>query len=111
MTLTASDREVIADDTSTTDVVLAHQAEKTLVHRIILGVAIATPLFIGLWVGLVALAVHDTSSMGGPIAMAVGIGVLNGVFFGTWAGFVVTNETIDEVDELADATSDVAQER
>jgi len=105
MTLTAGDRVVATEASATTDVVLAHQAEKTLVHRIIIGVAIATPLFIGLWVGLVALAVRDASSMGGPIAMAVGIGVLNGVFFGTWAGFVMTNDTIDDVDDLADATT------
>jgi hypothetical protein len=42
--------------------------------------------------------------------MAVGIGVLNGVFFGTWAGFVTTNDTIDEVDDLAGTTTDVAQD-
>jgi hypothetical protein len=75
------------------------------VHRIIIGVAIATPVLIGMWVGLVALAVRHSSSMGGAIAMAVGIGVLNGVFFGTWAGFVMTNDTIDEVDDLADTHS------
>jgi hypothetical protein len=88
------------------NVVLAHRAEHTLVHRIIIGVAIATPVFIGFWVGLIALTVRHSSHLAGPIGMAVGIGVLNGVFFGTWAGFVASNETFDELDHMADTIAD-----
>ena len=53
-----------------------------------------------------ALAVRQSANMAGPIAMAVGIGVLNGVFFGTWAGFVASNDTFDELDHLADSVVD-----
>ena len=75
---------------------LSRDAEITLLHRIIIGVAIAVPLSIGLWVGLIALAVRDASA--GTIGMAIGIGVLNGVFFGTWGGFVATTDAIDELE-------------
>jgi hypothetical protein len=85
---------------------LAHSAEQTLLHRIIIGVAIATPLCVAIWVALVALAVRHAAHMAGPIAMAVGIGILNGVFFGTWAGFVASNDTFDELDHLADSIVD-----
>ena len=79
---------------------LSRKAELTLLHRIIIGVAIAVPLSIGLWVGLIALAVRDASA--GTIGMAIGIGVLNGVFFGTWAGFVATTDAIDELEMDSD---------
>jgi hypothetical protein len=78
MTLTTGDRDVVTE-ASSVNVVLARDAEKTLLHRIIIGDAIATPIFIGLWVGLIALAVRDSAHMVGPIGMAVGIGVLSGV--------------------------------
>jgi hypothetical protein len=109
MTSTAtnqSDGDFATHLTSPTNLVLAHNAEKTLVHRIIIGVAIAIPVSIGIWVGLVALAVRHTAHMSGPIVMAVGIGVLNGVFFGTWAGFVASDNTFDELDHLADTVAD-----
>ena len=82
---------------------LARGAENTLVHRIIVGVAIAVPVCVGLWVGLIALAVRHSAQMSGPIAMAVGIGVLNGLFFGTWAGFVATTHTFEELDHMPDS--------
>ena len=104
MTLTARDSDVVTK-ASSANLVLAHDAEKTLVHRIIIGVAVATPVFVGLWVGLIALAVrHDAHA--GATGMAVGIGVLNGVFFGTWAGFVASNDTFDELDHIADIVAD-----
>jgi hypothetical protein len=101
MTLTTGDSNLVTQ-ASSANVVLARDAEKTLLHRIIIGVAFATPIFIGLWVGLIAVAVRHSAHMAGPIGMAVGIGVLNGVFFGTWAGFVASNDTFDELDHLAD---------
>jgi len=95
---------------SETNLVLAHNSERTLVHRIIIGVAIAVPVFVGVWVGLIALAVRHAAHLAGPIAMAVGVGVLNGLFFGTWAGFVASNDTFDELDHLADRDSPVSRE-
>jgi len=105
MTLTTRGSAPIASGHSA-NLDLAHSAEQTLLHRIIISVAIATPLCIGIWVGLIALAVRHSAQMAGPIAMAVGIGVLNGVFFGTWAGFVASNDTFDELDQLADSIVD-----
>ena len=107
MTLTAKDSEIVTE-ASSTNLVLGRAAEKTLLHHIIIGVAIATPVCIGIWVGLIALAVRGSAHMAGPISMAVGIGVLNGVFFGTWAGFVADNGTFDELEHLADTDADRA---
>jgi hypothetical protein len=105
MTLATRETEAVATGHSAnTD--LSRNAEQTLLHRIIVSVAIATPLCIGMWVGLIALAVRHSAHMAGPIAMAVGIGVLNGLFFGTWAGFVASNDTFDELDQLADNIAD-----
>src|SRR5438034_7195819 len=98
MSLTAGDG-VVVTKAGSANIVVARDAEKTLLHRIFIGVAIATPVFIGVWVGLIALAVRHSAHMAGPIGMAVGIGVLNGVFFGTWAGFVATTDKIDEINE------------
>jgi hypothetical protein len=105
VTSTATNSGVVTK-ASSVNVDLAHDAEKTLVHRIIIGVAVATPLFIGLWVGMIALALRHSAHMEGPILMAVGVGVLNGVFFGTWAGFVASNDSFDELDHIADTIAD-----
>ena len=35
-------------------------------------------------------------------------GVLNGVFFGTWAGFVADNGAFDELEHIADTNVDRA---
>jgi hypothetical protein len=105
MTLPPRDSSVVTKASSAANLVLAHNAEKTLVHRIIIGLAIAVPVNIGFWVGLIALAVHSAHPAG-AIGMAVGIGFLNGVFFGTWAGFVASNDTFDELDHLADTIAD-----
>ena len=44
---------------------------------------------VAFWVGIVALAVSFTDvGFGTPILMGVAVGVLAGVFWGTWAGFV-----------------------
>jgi hypothetical protein len=97
---TTANGDVVTEAGSPDSFDLARQAETTLLHRIIIGVAIAVPLSIGFWVGLIALAVRDASA--GTIGMAIGIGVLNGVFFGTWAGFVATTDAIDELETESD---------
>lgn len=74
-------------------------AEHKLARAIVIGVVVAIPISIGVWVGLVAFAVSRTgASLGGPLAMAAGIGVLSGLFFGTWAGFVATTHAFEEFD-------------
>jgi hypothetical protein len=102
MTSVSPDGGVANSDSSAANLGLARGAEKTLVHRIIIGVAIAVPVCIGLWVGLIALALRHTAHMAGAIDMAVGIGLLNGLFFGTWAGFVATTHTFEELDHMPD---------
>jgi hypothetical protein len=99
MTTTATG-DVVTEAGSPDSFELSRNAERTLLHRIIIGVAIAVPLSIGLWVGLIALAVGHASA--GTIGMAIGIGVLNGVFFGTWAGFVATTDAIDQLETDSD---------
>jgi hypothetical protein len=108
MTFTAKDSEVVTEAGSA-NLVLGRAAERTLLHHIILGVAIATPVCIGIWVGLIALAVRHSAHMAPPIGMAVGIGVLNGVFFGTWAGFVADNDTFDELEHIADTDAPIGR--
>ena len=49
----------------------------------------AIPLFVAFWVGVVALAISFTSvGYAAPLAMAAGVGVLAGVFWASWYGFV-----------------------
>jgi hypothetical protein len=43
--------------------------------------------------------------VGGPIAIAVGVGVLSGLFFGTWAAFVSKTHLFEELDRKLDARS------
>jgi hypothetical protein len=75
--------------------------EHALVRHIAVDIAIAVPVAIGILVGMVALAVSvDGAALEAPILMAVGIGTLAGVFFGTWAGFVSTAHAFEELDRM-----------
>jgi hypothetical protein len=77
-------------------------AEASLIGTVFAGVAIAIPLSIVIWVGLVALAVGDKDPQWGPwLGMAAAIGVLNGVFFGALAGFITKAHVLDDVDRHA----------
>jgi hypothetical protein len=79
------------------------QAEHVLGRAIIVGVLVAVPINVGVWVGLVAFAVSRSgSALGGPIAMAVVVGVLSGLFFGTWAAFVGKTHLFEEMDRTVD---------
>ena len=80
------------------------QAEHGLGRAIIIGVLVAVPINVGVWVGLVAFAVSRSgSALGGPIAMAVGVGVLSGLFFGSWAAFVAKTHLFEELDRKVDS--------
>jgi hypothetical protein len=79
------------------------QAEHGLGRAIIIGVLVAVPINVGIWVGLVAFAVSRSgSALGGPIAMAVCVGVLSGLFFGSWAAFVAKTHLFEELDRRID---------
>jgi hypothetical protein len=82
------------------------QAEHGLARAIIISVVVAVPINVGVWVGLIAFAVSRFgSALGGPIAMAVGVGVLSGLFFGSWAAFVAKTHLFEELDRKVDPTA------
>lgn len=67
----------------------ARQAESRMVRLMIVATLIAIPLFSGIWMGLVAIAISFTDQgYLAPLAMSAAIGVLSGVFWGTWMGFI-----------------------
>ncbi len=84
-----------AQPTETAD----HVAERHLVRRMIMWSALLMPagaLFFGT---LVALAVVPTgTAIAGPIAMGAGTGLLAGLFFGTWAGFVASVSEFEDLE-------------
>lgn len=77
-------------------------AEASLIRAIVTGIAIAIPISMVIWVGLVVLAVGDKDPDWGPwLGMALGIGTLSGVYFGALAGFVAKAHVLDDVDRHA----------
>ena len=73
--------------------------EHLLMRHIVIDIAIAVPVGIGVLVGMIAIALSiEGSALEVPLLMAVGIGTLAGVFFGTWAGFVSTAHDFEELD-------------
>ena len=67
-------------------------AEQKMQTTIIKSVALSVPLAIGVFVGLVALAVHNEQpDWNAWISMAAGIGIIAGVFFGLLLGFTLTS--------------------
>ena len=78
------------------------QAEHGLARGIIIGVLVAVPISVGVLMGLIYLAVSDVKTgLGGPLAMAAAVGVLTGLFFGSWAGFVSNTHAFEELDRKA----------
>jgi hypothetical protein len=74
-------------------------AERLLSRSVAKGMATAIPLMVAFLMAVVAVAIGSqhpdwTSWLG----MAAGVGVLAGVFFGTWAGFVANAHAFDEAD-------------
>jgi hypothetical protein len=74
-------------------------AEAHLVHRILVSMVIAIPICAVVFVGLLDAAMAlDGDSLLVPSALGVGVGVLAGVFFGMWAGFVGSVHELDRED-------------
>ena len=79
------------------------RAEHVLGRAIIVSVLVAVPINVAVWVGLVAFAVSRTgSALGGPIGMAVVVGLLSGLFFGTWAAFVGKTHLFEVMERTVD---------
>ena len=69
-----------------------HDESTRLTHDILRSLRVAVPLLIGIWVGLIAIAVVVAqSAVAAPLAMGAGVGLLAGLFWGTWWGFVRYN--------------------
>lgn len=83
------------------DVPLAPErlAEAHLAHRILVATGVAVPIAVLFFAGLLAsaMALAGQSTLV-PAAMGAGIGVLAGVFFGMWAGFVASVPELDHED-------------
>ena len=74
-------------------------AERALARAIVKSMLISVPLMIAFEVLLVAVAVGDKDpDWVSWLGMAAGIGVLAGVFFGAWAGFVAKAHMLDDID-------------
>jgi len=75
-------------------------AERRLVHRVLIAVAVLVPVgavaFALLMLGATSLA---GAPEGGPIAMGAATGVLAGLFFGVWAGVVASSGDIEHTED------------
>jgi hypothetical protein len=63
---------------------------------IIKSIAVSVPLTIGIFIGIVALALRNQQpDWNACLAMAAGIGVIGGVFFGLLLGFTLTSHNFE----------------
>jgi hypothetical protein len=78
-------------------------AERQLWRSLMWGMAIAVPVCIVIWMGLVALAVgpKDPADWAAWLGMGAVVGIFAGAFFGGWAAFTAKAHLLDEVDERA----------
>jgi hypothetical protein len=102
---------------TTTDVEVAHDAavpsetfaarleqaratERNLMVRVVRASIVAVPICIVIWVGIVsiALAIADSGNFEVALPMAAGVGIVAGVFFGMWWGFLRTADEFEELD-------------
>jgi ribose/xylose/arabinose/galactoside ABC-type transport system permease subunit len=71
--------------------------EEQAARIIITSIAVSVPIVIALFVGLVALAVHNQQpDWNAWLSMSAGIGLLAGVFTGLLAGFVRSSHLFDD---------------
>lgn len=98
----AVDREVSLEVAHALALEEERAAEESLIRAVLVGVALAVPLSILFWAGLIALAVGDKDpEWGAWLGMACAIGILSGVFFGAWAGFITKASVLDDADRHA----------
>jgi hypothetical protein len=71
-------------------------AEEAMRKTIIKSVAVSVPLSIAVFVGLVALAVHNQQpDWNAYLGIAVGVGLVAGVFFGLLLGFTISSHNFE----------------
>jgi hypothetical protein len=73
-------------------------AEKTLTHAVIKFAIVATPLFMALFIGLLALAIGDQQDWYVFIALGMGMGTVAACLFGLLAGVVLNAEVLEDVE-------------
>jgi hypothetical protein len=98
-----SDLETVDTNTAVADRDAEQKAvERALWVTVFKSSLLAIPICVGIWVGLVYLAIGDSSQgLVSPLIIGALIGVIAGVFFGGWAGFLKASHTLDEVDSRA----------
>ena len=97
-----SELERAGTETSVATVDEEREAERALWRTVFKASLIAIPICVVIWVGLVWLAISDKNeALGSPLAIGAVIGVIAGVFFGGWAGFLAKSHLLDEVDRRA----------
>ena len=76
------------------------QAEASLWKSVGIGVIIAVPVCMGIWIAIVALAVGGNSGVSWGLWLAMGaiIGLLAGAFFGGLFAFLTNSHLLDETD-------------
>ena len=76
------------------------QVEHSLWKTVGIGIVFATPICMGIWIAMVAIAVGGNSSVSWGLWIAMGaiIGLLAGAFFGGLFAFVTNAHLLDETD-------------
>jgi hypothetical protein len=83
------------------------RAEHQLVRWIVIGIAVAVPACVAMFMASIGFdASYESAPMGGPLAMGAAVGVLAGLFFGAWIGFVFKGHAFDELDRKANLRED-----
>jgi hypothetical protein len=73
------------------------ELERQLVRRIFVAVAVAIPVSILFWMGVLWLSVGlSGATVAGALVMGAAVGVLAGIFWGAWAGFAFFSHVLDE---------------
>jgi hypothetical protein len=74
-------------------------AERRLIRSVLLWVGILVPIGAAVFALLIYIATDLASAPeGGPILMGAATGVLAGLFFGVWAGVVVSSGQIERTE-------------
>ena len=93
---TTADDAVRRERRAIGDLISKRSPENQARRIIVRSVAVAVPLVVAVFIGIVALALHDQQpDWSAWLAMAAAVGVIAGVFAGTLAGFVRTSYLFD----------------
>ncbi len=87
-------------------------AERSVWRSVAIGMGIATPICIAIWIAIVAIAVGSSDPNWGIwLAMAAVIGLTAGVFFGGLFAFMLKAHILDDVDSPSHAGARAVTDR